>query len=106
MERWEALRPLGELDIRFEQAVLEAAQRRQQDDEAQMEAEYLALKPWSARCCARTAEQGPRFRPYDGEALAFYRDKVGRRVSPQMSQRALEALREPRRPWVEITTRP
>ena len=90
----QALSPLADLDMRFEQAVLEAAQRRQQDDEAQMEAEYLALKPLERAVLWRLLEQGPRFRPYDGEALSFYRDKVGRRVSPQMAQRALEALRE------------
>lgn len=39
-------------------------------------------------------EQGPRFRPYDAEALRFYRDKVGRPVSAALAQKALEALRQ------------
>lgn len=42
----------------------------------------------------RLLEQGPRFRPYDGEALRFYRERVTGRVTPQMAQRALESLRE------------
>lgn len=39
-------------------------------------------------------EQGPRYRPYDAEALRFYRDKVGRPVSVALAQKALEALRQ------------
>lgn len=42
----------------------------------------------------RLLEQGPRFRPYDGEALRFYRERVTGRATPQMAQRALESLRE------------
>lgn len=91
----QALSPLSGLqDVPFEHAVLEAARRRQQDDEAQMESEYLALRPLEQAVLWRLLEQGPRFRPYDGEALRFYRERVAGRVTPQMAQRALESLRE------------
>jgi hypothetical protein len=90
----QALSPLAALPTRFEPALLEAAQRRQQDDEAQMESEFLALKPIERAVLWRLLEQGSRFRPYDGEALRFYRDKVSGSVTPQKAQGALESLRE------------
>lgn len=90
----QALSPLAALEERFEQAVLDAALQRQQDDEAQMESEFLALKPIERAVLWRLLDLGPRFRPYDGEALGFYRERVGARVSPQQAQKALESLRE------------
>ncbi len=90
----QALSPLAAHSGRFEAAVLEAARRRQDDDEAQMQAEYLALKPIERAVLWRLLEQGARFRPYDGEALHFYRDKAGGSTTPPMAQRALEALRD------------
>jgi hypothetical protein len=91
----QALSPLSGLQgVRFERAVLEAAQQRQQTDEAQMESEYLSLRPIEQAVLWRLLEQGPRFRPYDGEALRFYRDRVPERVTAQMAQRALESLRQ------------
>lgn len=90
----QALSPLSDLQgLRFEEAVLRAAQGRLQADEAQMESEYLALRPLEQAVLWRLLEQGPRFRPYDGEALGFYRERVTGRVTPQMAQRALESLR-------------
>lgn len=91
----QALSPLSGLQgVRFERAVYEAAQQRQRADEAQMESEYLALRPLEQALLWRLLEQGPRFRPYDGEALRFYRERVPDRVTAQMAQRALESLRE------------
>ena len=91
----QALSPLSGLQgDRFEQAVLQAAKERQLADEAQMESEYLALRPLEQAVLWRLLDQGPRFRPYDGEALRFYRGQVTGRVTPQMAQRALESLRE------------
>lgn len=90
----QALSPLSNLQgLPFEQAVLEAARLRQQEEEAQMESEYLALRPLEQAVLWRLLEQGPRFRPYDGEALRFYRERVPDRVTAQMAQRALESLR-------------
>lgn len=91
----QALSPLNETPgLRFEQAVLQAAHRRQQEDEDQMASEYLALKPLEQAVLWRLLAQGPRFRPYDGEALRFYRERVGKSVTSQMAQRALESLRQ------------
>lgn len=91
----QALSPLSGLKgVRFEQAVLDAARQRQQADEAQMESEYLALRPLEQAVLWRLLEQGARFRPYDGDALGFYRTRVPGRVTAQMAQRALESLRE------------
>ncbi|MDP1648848.1 MAG: hypothetical protein Q8M01_11700 [Rubrivivax sp.] len=90
----QALSPLSGLDTRFEAAVLEAARRRQEEDEAQMESEFLALKPLERAVLWRLLSQGPRFRPYDGEALRFYREKIGGPVTAQKAQTALESLRD------------
>ena len=91
----QTLSPLSGLQgVRFEQAVLQAATERQQADEAQMESEYLALRPLEQAVLWRLLDQRPRFRPYDVEALRFYRERVAGRVTPQMAQRALESLRE------------
>jgi hypothetical protein len=39
-------------------------------------------------------EQGPHYRPYDADALRFYREKAGQPVTATKAQRALESLRE------------
>lgn len=92
----QALSPIAatpQQGARFEQAMLDAAQRRQRDDEAQMESEYLALRPLEQAVLWRLLDQGQRFRPYDSEALAFYRAQFPGRVTAQSAQRALESLR-------------
>jgi hypothetical protein len=88
-----ALSPLSDATGRFEAAVLEAARQRQRDDEAQMESDYLSLKPLEQAVLWRLLSQGARFRPYDGETLTFYQEKTGTGVTPQKVQNALEALR-------------
>lgn len=90
----EALNPVTSLGGRFEAQVLDAANRRRGDDEAQMASEYLSLKPIERAVLWRLLEQGNRFRPYDAEALRFYRSKVGeKKVTAQQAQAALEAIR-------------
>lgn len=90
----QVLSPLAGLAGRFEPALLEAAQQQQAQDEAQMESDYLGLKPTEQAVLWRMLEQGVRFRPYDAEALRFYRDKVNHPVSVAQAQRALESLRQ------------
>jgi hypothetical protein len=80
--------------VRFEQAVMEAAHERQRTDEAQMESDYLALRPVEQAVLWRLLEQGPRFRPYDGEALRFYRKWASPQVTAQQAQAALDSLRK------------
>jgi hypothetical protein len=90
----QALSPVSVFEGRFEQAMLELARQRQRDDEAQMESDYLGLKPLEQAVLWRMLDLGPRFRPYDAEALRFYRAQVGAKVTPQRAQVALESLRE------------
>ena len=58
-----------------------------------MESDYLALKPLEQAVLWRLLEMGQRFRPYDAEALRFYREKASAKVTPQQAQNALESLR-------------
>ena len=88
------LSPLSGIGGRFEPALQDAAQDRQAQDEAQMGSDYLGLKASEQAVLWRMLDQGPRFRPYDADALRFYRDKLGRPLSVQQAQRALESLRE------------
>ena len=89
----EALSPLSGNTGRFEPAVLAAAEQRQYDDEAQMASDYLGLTPVERAVLWRMLDQGPRFRPYDAEALRFYQQMTGHKVNAQRAQRALESLR-------------
>ncbi len=89
----QALSPLSNISGRFELAVLAAARQRLHDDEAQMESEYLGLIPTERAVLWRMLDLGQRFRPYDADALRFYREASGKKVSAQQAQRALESLR-------------
>jgi hypothetical protein len=89
----QVLSPLANSSGRFEEAMLLKARQRQQDDEAQMESDYLALKPLEQAVLWRLIELGARFRPYDADALQFYKVKTGEKVTPPKVQNALEGLR-------------
>jgi hypothetical protein len=90
----EVLSPLSGHGGRFEPALQQAALDQQAQDEAQMASDYLGLKPTEQAVLWRMLAQGPRFRPYDAEALRFYREQLGRPVSVQQAQKALESLRQ------------
>ena len=90
----QALSPLSGITERFELAMLAAALQRQRDDEAQMESDYRGLKPLEQAVLWRMLEVGSRFRPYDAEALAFYREQTQEKVTAQRAQNALESLRQ------------
>lgn len=90
----QVLSPLSGVVGRFEPALLEAANDMQRQDEAQMQANYLGLRPLEQAVLWRMLAQGASFRPYDSEALRFYRDKTGLPVNVAQTQRALEALRQ------------
>lgn len=92
----QVLSPVSGLSGRFEPAMLQAALERQRLDEAQMESDYLRLKPLEQAVLWRMLEQDVRFRPYDAEALRFYTGKTGsyKAVTPQQAQNALESLRQ------------
>ena len=88
------LSPLSNHSGRFEPALQQAAQDQQAQDEAQMAFDYLGRKPTEQAVLWRRLDQGPRFRPYDADALRFYRQQLGRPISVQQAQKALEALRQ------------
>jgi hypothetical protein len=96
----DALSPLSEGEGRFEDQLLQAARRRQVEDEAQMQSDYLSLRPVEQAVLWRLLEQGSRFRPYDAEALKFYREKlnlpgqVAVKVTAQTAQNAVESIRQ------------
>lgn len=90
----DALSPLSSHEGRFELAVMAAAEDRQHADEAQMESDYLGLRPLERAVLWRLLEQGQRYRPYDAEALRFYAEKTGEKVTTAKAQRALENLRQ------------
>jgi hypothetical protein len=52
-----------------------------------------ALKPLEQAVLWRLLEMRQRFRPYDAEALRFYREKAQAKVTVQQAQNALESLR-------------
>ena len=89
----QVLSPLASYTGRFEDAMLTKAAEQQQADEAQMASDYTALRPLEQAVLWRMLELGPRFRPYDADALQFYNDKTGDKVTVAKAQKALEGLR-------------
>ncbi|XGA79662.1 hypothetical protein OR573_14400 [Halomonas sp. CH40] len=90
-----ALSPMADIEGRFEQAVLETAKEQQETDRADMESLYLGLQPLHQAILWRLLENGGRFRPYDSEALHFYREVTGiENITPQKVQTALESMRK------------
>jgi len=90
----EALSPFDGDQGRPENKVLGLAYRRQQLDREQMVSEFRALRPVEQAVLWRMLEQGPRFRPYDADALRFYSEKSKAKISRAMAQKALESLRD------------
>ncbi len=90
----QVLSPVSGITGPFEPVLLEAALQRQRDDESQMDSDYAGLKPTEQAVLWRMLAQGSKFRPYDAEALKFYREKTGHPVSVPQAQKALEALRQ------------
>lgn len=88
------LSPLSSHTGRFEDAMLAEARQRQKDDEAQMESDYLALRPLEQAVLWRMLDLGTRFRPYDADALQFYSATTGDKVTVAKTQKALESLRD------------
>lgn len=96
----QALNPMTHDSTRFETRVLEAAEQLRASNERQITATYCALKPIEQAIVWRMLDQGERYRAYDGDAIAFYRQVSGRSVSSAQVQTALEALRSLSPPMV------
>jgi hypothetical protein len=88
------LSPLSGITDRFEKVLQSAAVQQQCDEQTQMGSDYLGLKPLEQAVLWRLLDLGSRFRPYDSEALKFYREQTDTAISAQKAQNALEALRQ------------
>jgi hypothetical protein len=87
------LNPLNSPAPGFEREVLLMAEAERADDERAMESAYLVLRPLEQAVLWRMFEQKNRFRPYDAEALTFYREKTGEKITAQKAQAAIASLR-------------
>lgn len=92
----EVINPLSETPptTGFVDRILELTVMHRKDQESAMESAFLGLKRTEQVVLWRMLQQKSRFRPYDAEALAFYKEKAGKRITAQMAQTALEQLRE------------
>lgn len=88
------LNPLNSPAPGFERDVLMMAEAQRADDERAMESAYLVLRPIEQAVLWRMFEQKDRFRPYDAEALKFYREKTGEKITAQKAQAAIASLRQ------------
>ncbi|MFC5510997.1 AAA family ATPase [Massilia jejuensis] len=88
------LNPLNSPAQGFERDVLELAESERANDERAMESAYLVLRPIEQAVLWRMFEQKDRFRPYDAEALTFYREKTGTKITAQKAQAAIASLRQ------------
>lgn len=59
----------------------------------QVQADFLALNTLEQAVLWRLLQLGDGFRPYDADALEFYRRQLGKSVSSAQTQKALESLR-------------
>lgn len=90
-----ALSPLSSSTaLPFEDRLLHEAAEHLAEQEDQMESDYLALKPLERAVVWRVLEKGAKFKPYDAGALAFYRSKTRKVVTPAQAQAVLEKLRQ------------
>ena len=98
-----ALNPLGDWpkEQRFEERVLALARKKLTEDEAGMASEFVSLKPLEQVVLWRILDKGPDFKPYDADALAFYVDKLGKKVTQPSVQLAIDGLtaRDPSLIW-------
>lgn len=88
------LNPLNSPAPGFERDVQALAESQRADDERAMESAYLMLRPIEQAVLWRMFEQKDRFRPYDAEALTFYREKTGSKITAQKAQAAIASLRQ------------
>jgi hypothetical protein len=96
-----ALDPTAQLsDNRFEQRVLEAAQRQLDQEAREHAATYLALRPIEQAIISRMLEMQDNFRPMDADALAAYRSFLGEEVNTNQVNTALQGLRDRQPPLI------
>jgi len=96
----DAVSPLAGALERFENMVMAEALKQRDLDEQEMESAFLGLTPLGRAILWRMLEREGRFRPYDAEALRFYKEKTGRSWSITMIQKTLQTLRDQDPPMV------
>lgn len=102
----DALNPLAPPAGRFEGKVLEIAAGERARVRATMSATWRALRPLEQALLWRMLDSGARFRPFDADALGFYREALEAlgepdvRVTKSTVQKALGALRDRGQPLV------
>lgn len=89
----QGLNPLESEGQRLEDVVLALADKQVAADRAQMETDFVGLRDLERLVLWRILEAGDKFRPYDGDALAFYLAQSGQAVTAQQVQAALASLR-------------
>lgn len=77
----------------IEGALLQEAQAQQQRDQSDMESTFLGLNAVQQVVLWRLLDRNDNFRPYDADALAFYKQKLGVDISPQQAQGAVDSMR-------------
>lgn len=78
----------------FEDTLLTTSEEWQNDQQRAMASSFLGLRPIEQIVLWRMLEQESKFRPYDADALRFYKDKLRKNISAQQVQNALDQLRE------------
>ncbi len=86
----------GEADWteRVSDRVLAIAARQKQTDRDAFAATYLQLDPLEQAVLWRLLDRGAQFKPYDAQAMTFYKANIGKSTTAATVQRKLEALRE------------
>ena len=91
----DALNPLAEADGRFEGRVLEFAAAHRDREREDQRALWHGLRPLDRALVWRMLDTRERFRPFDGDALAFYDEVVGTEIpaaKPATRSRVQNAL--------------
>jgi hypothetical protein len=78
----------------FEDGLLTMSDEWRQDQQGTMESAFLGLRPIEQAVLWRMLEQESKFRPYDADALAFYKARLNKKITAQQVQNALDQLRE------------
>jgi hypothetical protein len=79
---------------RVSEHVLQLAARQKQNDREGFTATYLQLDPLEQAVLWRLLDKSAQFKPYDADAMAFYKTRIGKATTATTVQRKLEALRE------------
>jgi hypothetical protein len=77
----------------LECAVLAKSEQQKSEQRDEFTQIYLALEPLEQALLQQMLENGAEFKPFSEQALAFYRQHTGQRVTVPQVQTALEGMR-------------